>query len=199
MVLSLQDTSAGGISTLIYYLAKHSDVQDRARREVLDILGPESDPTLDDISRMRYLTACIREALRVNTPISYVVPRVSTSVVSLGRYTIPPNTSIVLNIYAIHHNDVDWPEPFKFDPDRFLTPSKGQSGSISFGMGPRQCPAQTFALDEQLVMTAMLLREYEWSIPSTSVHADEVQNAFSPFALSLPRNLDLRITRRTST
>ncbi|KAI0319618.1 cytochrome P450 [Amylostereum chailletii] len=98
------DTSSGGISTLIYYLAKHPDLQARARKEVLDVLGDDTDPTLETVQKMHYLVACVREALRVNTPISYVVPRATSSSVTLGRHTIPPNTSIILNIYAIHHN-----------------------------------------------------------------------------------------------
>lgn len=195
------DTSAGGITTLIYYLALHRDIQVRARQEVLQVLGEEADPTLEDLPKLRYLTACIREALRINTPISYVVPRASAATTTLGRYRIPPHTSIVLNIYAIHHSAHNWADPFRFDPDRFLVAGSQKgvaaaSPSISFGLGPRQCPAQAFAVDEQLVLTAMLLRECEWVIPENSVHAKEIQNAFSPFALSLPHKVDVLVTRR---
>ncbi|VDB92600.1 unnamed protein product [Peniophora sp. CBMAI 1063] len=193
------DTSAGGISSLIYYLAIHGDLQERARREVLSVLGRDKDPTLELSQQMQYLNACVREALRINTPISYLVPRAASTTVQLGPYAIPPHTSIVLNIYAIHHKEDDWPNPFKFDPDRFM---KG-SGSIApawipFGMGQRQCPARAFALNEQTVLTAMLLREYEWTLPVGSSHACGIQNAFSPFALTVPHKLDICFTKRKS-
>lgn len=167
---------------------------------MLRVLAGDADPTFEDLPKLRYLTACVREALRINTPISYVVPRASSSATTLGRYPIPAHTSIVLNIYAIHHNDEDWPEPFQFDPERFLRQAsvKGafQSTNVSFGLGQRQCPAQAFAIDEQLVLTAMLLKAFEWSLPDGSIHEKEIQNAFSPFALSLPRNVDIRVSKR---
>ena len=176
-------------------MAKHGDLQAQAREEVNKVIGTADAPTLDDVQKMPFLMACVREALRINTPIAYVVPRTARMPVQLGRYTVPANTSIILNIYAVHHNERDWPSPFKFDPCRFQQDCSGGPAWIPFGLGPRQCPAKAFALHEQMVLTAMLLREYQWSLPSRSVHANDVQNAFSPFALSLPHKLDLLCTR----
>ena len=194
--MSSQDTSAGGISSLIYYLAKYPYLQERARQEVLDVLGEDLDPTLENVQQMHYLFACVREALRINTPISYVVPRISDSPVTLGRYVIPAHTSLILNMYAIHHSEVNWQNAYKFDPDRFPKGSSPSPAWVPFGLGPRQCPAKSFALNEQLVLTAMLLREYEWTLPTHSPHADALQNAFSPFALCLPHDLNLQFSRR---
>lgn len=182
----------------MYFLAKYPHIQERARKEVLEVLGETTDPTFENVQQMHYLMACVREGLRINTPIQYVVPRVSASAVSLGQYVIPANTSIILNIHAIHHSEVNWPEPFKFDPDRFPKGFNGGAAWVPFGLGPRQCPAKAFALNEQMVLTAMLLRQYEWALPAKSRHAVAVQNAFSPFALSLPHQLDLEFTRRKS-
>ncbi|KAI0083059.1 cytochrome P450 [Irpex rosettiformis] len=189
------DTSAGGIASLMYFLAKHDELQTQARKEVVDVLGTTDCPTVENVQRMPFLMSCVREALRINTPIAYVVPRSASMPIQLGRYTIPANTSIVLNIYAVHHNERDWPAPFDFDPNRFQNISTVGAAWIPFGLGPRQCPAKAFALHEQMVLTAMMLREYKWSLPASSVHADDVQNAFSPFALCLPHRLDLVCTR----
>lgn len=139
--------------------------------------------------------ACVREALRLNTPIAYVVPRIASVPVQVGRYVIPANVSIILNIYAIHHNDRYWPRAFEFEPDRFLKESAVGAAWIPFALGPRQCPAKSFALNEQMVLTAILLREYELSLPPSSIHADAIKNAPSPFALCLPYNLQIRFQK----
>ncbi|KAJ7680009.1 cytochrome P450 [Mycena rosella] len=62
---------------------------------------------------------------------------------------------------------------------------------VPFALGPRQCPARNFAMYEQRALAAVLLREYEWELPAGSKHAKAVQNAFSPFALTLPHELNL--------
>ncbi|KAI0029801.1 cytochrome P450 [Vararia minispora EC-137] len=194
------DTSAAGISTLVYYLAKHPDIQNRARCEVLGVLGKDGQPTLESQHAMPYLAACIREALRINTPISYLVPRAASSATQLGRYLIPAHTSIVLNLYAIHHSEHNWTDPFTFSPDRFLRWVDDKDANerkwVPFGMGQRQCPARAFAFAEQMALTAVMLREYEWELPEASPHTDEIQNAFSPFALTVPHKLYVRFTRR---
>ncbi|TFY60465.1 hypothetical protein EVG20_g7409 [Dentipellis fragilis] len=193
------DTSAGGISTLIYYMARNPDIQARARDEVLSVLGYGSDPTVNSLKQMPYLNACVNEALRINTPISYIVPRTTSMPVSLGNYSIPAHASLIFNIYVIHHNPRDWAEPEKFDPERFLLPDmnwKERGLWVPFAQGPRQCPARSFALHEQLILTALLLREYEWTLPSDSIHLDSLKNAFSPFALSIPRDLTVKFACR---
>ena len=86
------DTSAGGLSSLIYYLARYPEAQEEARREVMSVLKKETEPAIDHLQRMPFLTACIREALRINTPISYVVPRAPPKASRLGPYPIPANT-----------------------------------------------------------------------------------------------------------
>lgn len=196
------DTSAGGLSTLIYFLAIHPEIQAEAREETLRVLGPTSDPSVDTLSAasLPYLNACIREALRINTPISYIVPRITAEDVTLGKYYIPSNTSLIYNIYAIHHRNDIWGDPNTFRPNRFLEKTEKSSllkdAWVAFASGPRQCPARNFALYEQRALTVMLLREYEWTLPADSIHRDGLKNAFSPFALTLPHNLHITFTKR---
>ncbi|KAH7908425.1 cytochrome P450 [Hygrophoropsis aurantiaca] len=199
------DTSAGGLSTLIYYLAIHPEIQEIARQEVLRVLGASADPSVGTLSAtsLPYLNACIREALRINTPISYIVPRAPVDGVTLGKYYIPPNTSLIYNIYAVHHNDDVWGDPNVFRPARFLekgTPraAMNKDAWVPFATGARQCPARNFALYEQRALAVMLLREYEWTLPEASIHAKGLKNAFSPFALTLPHDLHVTFTKRQS-
>jgi cytochrome P450 len=197
LIFFSQETSAGGLSTLIYYLAMYPEIQAKARAEVLAALGHTVDPTVANLQGLPYTNACIREALRINTPISYIVPRVSNEVCTLGKYVIPANTSLVLNIYAVHHNAGVYPDPHMFLPERFLENGSALSKDswIAFANGPRQCPARNFALYEQRALTCMLLREYKWELPEKSKHRDGLKNAFSPFALTVPEDLDITFTK----
>jgi cytochrome P450 len=67
--MSSQDTTAGAMSSLVYYLAKHSQFQARAREEVLAALGHSAEPDIENLRKMPFTLACIRESLRINTPI----------------------------------------------------------------------------------------------------------------------------------
>ncbi|KAK0438636.1 cytochrome P450 [Armillaria borealis] len=191
------DSSAGAISTLFYYLACHPDIQRQARDEVTEVLGNATDPTIEQLSgiSLPYLTACIREALRINSPASYIVPRQSNRPVWLGKYSIPAYTSLIVNIYAIHHDEEHWGSPDTFIPERFLEYGWQKSGWLPFAVGPRQCPARNFAMYEQRTLAAIFLRDYEWSLPEHSIHKGSLKNAFSPFALTLPHDLELTFRR----
>ncbi|KAH8822870.1 cytochrome P450 [Flagelloscypha sp. PMI_526] len=187
------DTSAGAISTLVYFLARYPDIQERVRKEVLTVLGSSEEPTTDMLKaeRLPFLNACIREALRINTPISTIVPRTAARDVSLGGYAVPAGSSIVLNIYSIHHRTDIWEDVHAFNPERFMKSEWPKASWLPFATGPRQCPARNFAMFEQRTLMAVLLREYEWSLPDNSIHSDGLKNAFSPFALTIPYSLDI--------
>lgn len=207
----MQDTAAGALSSFIYYLAKHPDIQAKLRAEVIAVLGGSNtehreEPTQDNLQSMPYLTACIREALRLNTPITYIVPRICTRdiVVKGGAkdksYAIPRGSSLIMNLTAVHHTEAYFKNADDFVPERFLpgaTRTSDVSDSLTwlpFATGPRQCPARNFAMYEIRVLASLLLTEWTWSLPADSPHAQTVINGFSPFALSLPKDLRVEFT-----
>ncbi|KAH7919063.1 cytochrome P450 [Leucogyrophana mollusca] len=198
------DTTSGAIASVVYFLAVYTEGQKLARDEVIRVLGPTLDPSLSVLNpqSLPYLCACIRETLRINSPTSYLVPRNSGDGVNLGRYYIPPKTLMICNIYAAHHNGDVWGDPHVFRPERFLEGPQRTKGALdrdpflTFSTGPRQCPAQNFATYELRTLLAMLLREYDWWLPDSSIHAKGLQNAFSPFGLTLPRDLDITFRKR---
>jgi cytochrome P450 len=190
------DTTSGALSTAIYHLAKHPEHQSKARDEVLSVLGGRTEPTYQDLSNIPFLNACIKEALRINSPISLLPARWTLEPVTLGKYYIPANTSVVPNVCAVHQNDNNWPDAQKFDPYRFIDTRQKAAINIPFGTGPRQCVARQFSLFEQRTLLCMLLVNYEWSLPADSMHAHQVKNEFGAFGLSIPHDLDVDFVRR---
>lgn len=190
----LQETTAGTLSSLVYYLAKYPENQGKARQEVLSVLGEDGEPDMDRIGQMKYLHACIQEAMRMNSPAIATFPRVATIPTKLGNYDIPPNTLMVLNIISVHHTEKTFHDHGKYNPDRFV---KGTGPLAGFGLGFRQCPARNIAMWQLRAVAALVLREYEWSLPEDSIHHGSVQNAFSfTTNLNAPQNLYLDFRKR---
>jgi cytochrome P450 len=104
----------------MYYLAVSPEYQQRARAEVLSVIGPARDPTVADLNDMPLIHACVREVLRINTPVTSSVPRTCKHPIRLGQYVIPQNTSIIPNSYVWHHATREWPDPYAFKPERWL-------------------------------------------------------------------------------
>jgi cytochrome P450 len=109
-------------------MATNPGIQSRARAEVLSILGSRTPGSASDIdsSSLPYFNACLREVLRLNTPITSGVPRVCSNPVRLGDYAIPAHTSYIYNVFVIHHTETIWNDPFAFRPERYLTESGGR-------------------------------------------------------------------------
>ncbi|KAH0582491.1 hypothetical protein H2248_010435 [Termitomyces sp. 'cryptogamus'] len=191
------DTTSGALSTAVYHLAKHPEYQTKAREEVQTLLNGRVEPTFQDLSNLPFLSACIKEALRINSPISLLPARWTLQPTMIGKYAIPAHTSIVPNICAVHQNDNNWPDAHKFDPYRFIGTRQKAVNNIPFGAGPRQCVARQFSLFEQRALLCMLLLNYNWSLPKNSPHAEQVQNEFGAFGLSIPHALDINFVRRS--
>ena len=130
-------------------------MQARARAEVRAAMANNTSgiPTVAELREMPFLQACIRESLRVNTPITSGVPLTPMEDVSLKgsgdkSLFIPRGSTIIINITAIHYRDDYWPNPSVFDPDRFMALSEGMQKEydatqwLPFSLGPRQCPAR---------------------------------------------------------
>lgn len=182
---------------MVYFLARHPEIQDKVREEVLAVLG-DDEPRVEHFLRTPYLNAVLRESMRNNTPSNATLPRICDIPVQIGPYVIPPNTPMVLNMCAAHHNQTVWSDPDAFDPQRFLDDAKAEASNwVTFGIGPRKCLARNFSLYEQRVLVSMLLREYRWTLPEDSIHRDHLKNGFQAFALSLPENLHIDFTRIT--
>ncbi|KAG6855941.1 hypothetical protein H0H87_009134 [Tephrocybe sp. NHM501043] len=190
------DTTSGALSTAIYHLGKQPEHQTKARNEVITLLNGRAEPTLRDLSNLPFLSACIKEALRINSPISLLPARWTIEDTMIGKYAIPAHTSVVPNVCAVHLNENNWPDPQRFDPYRFIDAHQKAAINFPFGTGPRQCVARQFSLFEQRTLLCMLLIKYEWSLPAKSPHAQQVQNEFGAFGLSIPHALDVHFVRR---
>ncbi|KAI9279366.1 cytochrome P450 [Sporodiniella umbellata] len=179
--LAGHDTTASALSTVVYELAKHQDVQEKAREEALRILGQENDsmPTLDQIKQFDYINRVIKENLRKHPPAFNTTDRTSREDLVLGNVAIPKGTHLGFDLYSLQHNPNLWSDPFVFNPDRFEP--NGEADQIHalswapFSSGSRHCVGMNFSLAEQRVALAMLLKKYTWTLPKDSKHTDRIE------------------------
>ncbi|XP_076804408.1 cytochrome P450 4X1-like [Clavelina lepadiformis] len=169
-----QGTISKTMSWFSYLLAKNQDWQEKCRAEVTEVCGSDGEILSDDILKLKILSRCLKETLRLY-PVGSFVGRVLTSDMTFKNPYHPPQTitldkgtSVAIHFYALHHHPDFWESPEVFDPDRF-TPerSKGRSpfAYLPFSGGSRNCLGQNFAFNQIKVTFGHILRRFRLRLP----------------------------------
>ncbi|KAM9320123.1 ultra-long-chain fatty acid omega-hydroxylase-like [Gastrophryne carolinensis] len=165
------DTTASGLSWMLYNLAGHPEYQEKCREEVKELMQGRDDCHLewDDLSQLPFTTMCIKESLRLHPPVT-AVSRCCTEDINLDKRVLPKGNICQISIYAAHHNPAVWPNPEVYDPYRF-DPEKSHERSshafVPFSAGPRNCIGQNFAMAEMKVVLALTLLNFKVSLDPT--------------------------------
>lgn len=170
----------------MYELAQNPDIQQKLRDEIN--AGLESNDgklTYEILSNLKYLDMVINETLRKFPP-AFVIIRNSTKDFKIPgtEMVIPARTDIHINVLSIHRDPEYYPEPLKFDPERF-SPENIQNRRpytfIPFGDGPRKCIGGRFGMIQAKVGIIKLIANFEFTISSKTT----IPMRFSPPALFL--------------
>uniref|UniRef100_A0AAQ5YP83 Cytochrome P450, family 4, subfamily F, polypeptide 3 n=1 Tax=Amphiprion ocellaris TaxID=80972 RepID=A0AAQ5YP83_AMPOC len=159
------DTTASAICWTLYNLARHSHYQEKCRQEVMDVTQEQDGHEIEweDLSNLPFTTMCIRESLRLHSPVQAVTRRYTQDMALPEGRTVPQGAICLVSIYGTHHNPAVWTDPHEFNPLRF-DPTNAQSRAshafIPFSSGPRNCIGQKFALAELRVVVALTLLRF---------------------------------------
>ncbi|GBN31144.1 Cytochrome P450 3A13 [Araneus ventricosus] len=169
------ETVSSVLAFTAYLLALHPDIQERVHEELVEAIKQSNgELTYETLQNMKYLDNVISETMRLYPP-AIRTERMAFEDYKLGDtgITIPKGTIVTIPIYAMHRDPEVFPDPEKFDPDRWTSEEsqkRDQLAYLPFGAGPRNCVAMRFALIELKVCLAYTILNFKISkSPQTKV------------------------------
>ncbi|KAM4711419.1 cytochrome P450 4F3 [Anableps anableps] len=159
------DTTASAICWTLYNLARHPHYQEKCRQEVMELMQGRDEHEIEweDLSNLPFTTMCIKESLRLHSPVQAVTRKYTQDMTLPGDLTVPEGVICLVSLYGTHHNPEVWTSPHEFDPLRFeptSTQSRSSHGFIPFSSGPRNCIGQKFAMAELRVVVALTVLRF---------------------------------------
>ncbi|XP_062074684.1 cytochrome P450 78A6-like [Humulus lupulus] len=172
MIFRGTDTVAVLIEWILARMVLHPDIQSNVQKELDQVVGKSRPLIESDISSLVYLSAVVKEVLRLHPPgplLSWARLAITDTVVD-GLH-VPAGTTAMVNMWAITRDPDVWSDPLKFDPDRFVTRGEadvdfsvmGSNLTLApFGSGRRTCPGKALGLTTVTFWVGTLLHEFEW-------------------------------------
>ncbi|PVH98954.1 cytochrome P450 [Periconia macrospinosa] len=205
------DTTGNSLLAFILAMAAYPEVQRKAQVEVDSIFTSEKMPRGAEIgsANMPYLQAVFLEVLRWRPGLPLSIPHATTQNDTYGTYFIPAGTTVLMNVWAIHHNPEDYPNPDTFDPSRFLEndfgvadpSSSSQDNTLrrktyAFGAARRVCAGSSMAEKSLLLSMAKLLWVFNISPKDKGVLDTNIETAFKDSILTGPKEVGIEFELR---
>jgi len=166
LLMAAHDTTTITMTTMAYYLAKHPEWQERVRAESIALGKPAMG--FADQEQLMSLDLVMKECMRLVTAVPGVA-RKTVRATQIQGVDIPEDTYVSCNLHGTHMLDEYWPDPRRFDPERFAEARREDKvhrfAWIPFGGGVHKCIGLHFGgMQVKAVMHQLLLR-YRWSVP----------------------------------
>ncbi len=156
LFLAGHETTANALAWTWFLLAEHPEVDLRLDAELDRVLAGRP-PTLDDLPALPYTRMVFTEAMRLYPP-AWLLGRRAARDCSVGGFGIPRGAVVLMSQWVVHHDPRLYPDPFRFDPERWAAdvPARPKYAYFPFGGGPRRCIGEAFAWTEGLLVLATL-------------------------------------------
>jgi cytochrome P450 len=159
--LAGHETTANALAWTWYLLSRHPEIEARFHAEVDDVLKGGL-PTAEDFPRLRYTEMVLAESMRLYPP-AWIIGRRALGDYQINGYMIPARSILLMSQYLTHHDERFFPDPFRFDPERWTTEARESRPKFSyfpFGGGPRLCIGESFAWMEGALVLATIGRRF---------------------------------------
>ncbi|ADV81532.1 cytochrome P450 [Terriglobus saanensis] len=162
------ETVANALTWTWYLLSQNPEVEARLHAELDEVLGGRL-PVLADYAALKYTEMVFAESMRLYPP-AWAMGRMATRPVRVGPYEIPEGAHVFFSQYMMHRDPRWYPEPLKFDPERFSAENKAGRPKFAyfpFGGGGRQCIGEGFAWMEGVFSIATVAQRWRFEFLGT--------------------------------
>ncbi|MFN0111367.1 MAG: cytochrome P450 [Blastocatellia bacterium] len=193
--LAGHETTANALAWTWYLLSQNPEAEAKFHAEVDEVLeGKAAKP--EHYPRLRYTEMVFAEAMRMYPP-AWIIGRRALNDYQLNGYHVPDRSIILMSQYVTHHNPKFFPDPNRFDPERWTPEAREARPKFSyfpFGGGPRLCIGESFAWMEGVLVMATLARK--WRMRLSPGHPIEMQ----PIVTLRPKHgMKMRLEQRPPT
>lgn len=161
LLLAGHETTAVALSWAWYLLSQHPEIEAKLHAELADVLAGRV-PTAADVPKLTYTRMVFAETMRLYPP-AWGFDRKAAKDVQIGEYLIPKNSLVVVSPYAVHHDPRWYPDPERFDPERWRPEAAAERPKYSyfpFGGGTRMCIGEQFAWMEGILILATIAQRW---------------------------------------
>jgi len=162
-LLAGHETTANALSWIWYLLAAHPEEEKRLENEVREVLGGKR-PEVTHLPALKYAGMIFSESLRLFPPVWRLGRTAIGDDMLPGGVHIPARSEIVIHVFIAHRNPRYFPEPDRFDPERFSDEASKNRPPFTyfpFGGGSRICIGEEFARMEALLLMAAISQRYK--------------------------------------
>uniref|UniRef100_V5H9H9 Putative cytochrome p450 cyp3/cyp5/cyp6/cyp9 subfamily n=1 Tax=Ixodes ricinus TaxID=34613 RepID=V5H9H9_IXORI len=167
------ETTASALSYLTFALGKYPDVQDKVRQEAQEVLSNHGKLDYETITqKMKYVGQVINETMRIWPPALTFTTRQAKEDFEYKGIKYKAGTCIMSPVLQIHRDERFFPDPMKFDPDRFSEENEGSISKIAFqpfGIGPRNCAGMRLALLEIAYTVVKMTQHFRWELGASQL------------------------------
>lgn len=163
-------STASTIEWALAELIKNKEAMFTIREELMKEIGSTKCIKESQVSQLPYLHACVKETLRLHPPAPLLHPQAILEECEIMNYTVPKNSQLIINVWAMGRDPNLWEDPLSFKPERFYGSKvdfKGQDFKfLPFGVGRRMCPGYPYAIKQIHLMLASLVQNFDWCLPN---------------------------------
>lgn len=196
------DTTSTTMEWVMANVVKNQDIQEKLLKEIRGVVPGDGAVEEEDLHKLIYLKAVIKEGLRRHPPGHFVLPHAVTEDVVVDGYLFPKDASLNFMAADIGWDARLWKDPFEFKPERFLPGGEAEEVDITgskdikmmpFGAGRRICPALNLAMLHLEYFIANLVSTFDWN----QVDGEQIDLSEKPeFTIVMKTPLRCRVTLR---
>nr|XP_043616609.1 cytochrome P450 83B1-like [Erigeron canadensis] len=189
------DNSAATMVWAMTGLVKNPRVMKKAQEEVRNVVGKKGVVDEDDLPKLAYLKAVVKEGMRLFPAAPLLLARETIKDTIIQGYKVKKKTLVYVNALAVGRDPASWENPEEFLPERFLSNDIGYKGGdfelIPFGGGRRICPGITMGVTEVELLLANLVYMWDWALPD-GINKEDIDSSVMPgFTLNNKNDLCL--------